>query len=234
MLYYGRAVDYTILPALNEISSTQAKPTTLTRDKTDMLLNYLSTNRNAVLRFKASGMFLHIDTDAAYLVAPNAKSRIAGYYFLGDGTTTSPLNAAVHIECCLLKHVVSSAAEAETGGVFHNCQFGIQIRRILEILDHPQPPTKVKTDNSTAASFVNKSIKQKRSKSWDMRFHWLRDRSAQEQYDIYWKEGIDNNADYYTKHHAPSHHLKMRPLHLQVNCMVQMIELVNHLCSNQN
>ena len=75
------------------------------------------------------------------------------------------------VECKLLKHVVSSAAEVETGGLFHNCQTAIMIRHILNALRHNQKPTPVKTDNSTAASFVNDLLKQKRSKSQDMRFH---------------------------------------------------------------
>ena len=171
-------------------------------------------------------MILHIDTDAAYLVAQNAKSRIAGYFYLGNGTINTPLNAAIHVECCLLKHVVASAAEAETGGVFHNCQYGIHVRRMLQILGHPQPPTLVKTDNSTAESFVNKDIKQKRSKSWDMRFHWLRDQECQQTFKIYWDKAKSNHADYYTKHHSPSHHQKMRPIHLQVNQLIQAINLL--------
>jgi hypothetical protein len=32
-------------------------------------------------------------------------------------------------------------------------------------LNHPQPPTPIQTDNLTAASVVNKTIKQKRSKA---------------------------------------------------------------------
>ena len=56
----------------------QASPTIITKEKAEMLMDYLATHPNAVLRFKASDMRLHIDTDAAYLVAPGAKSRFAG------------------------------------------------------------------------------------------------------------------------------------------------------------
>ena len=48
-----------------------------------MLLDYMSTDPNAKIRFKASDMIIHIDSDAAYLVLPGAKSCVAGYYFLG-------------------------------------------------------------------------------------------------------------------------------------------------------
>ena len=46
--------------------------------------------------------------------------------------------------------MVASAAEAEVGGIFHNAQTGILVRRILHHLGHPQPPTPLKTDNTTA------------------------------------------------------------------------------------
>jgi hypothetical protein len=44
----------------------------------------------------------------------------------------------------------------------------------------------------------------------DMRFHWLRDREAQDQYHIYWLPGKTNPADYFTNHHSPLHHVKVR------------------------
>ena len=69
--------------------------------------------------------------------------------------------------------------ESEVAGIFHNAQIIISLRRILKALNHPQPPTPLKTDNSIANGFVHKNIQQKRSKSWDMRFYWLRDKILQ-------------------------------------------------------
>ena len=47
-------------------------------------MDYLHTHPSAKLRSHKSDMCLHIDTNAAYLVAPKAKSRIAGYYYLSN------------------------------------------------------------------------------------------------------------------------------------------------------
>jgi hypothetical protein len=44
----------------------------------------------------------------------------------------------------------------------------------------------------------------------DMRFHWLCNREAQEQFHIYWRPGKTNLADYFTKHHPPLHHVDIR------------------------
>ena len=42
-LYYGRAIDHTILPALNEIASAQSQPTQQTKKKANRLMDYLHT-----------------------------------------------------------------------------------------------------------------------------------------------------------------------------------------------
>ena len=102
------------------------------------------------------------------------------------------------------------AAEAETAAIFHNAQQAVPIRIILQALDHQQPPTPVKTDNLTAQGFIQDNIHMKKSKSWDMRYHWLRDRQTQNQFQFYWQPSKDNNADYFTKHHATTHHQHIR------------------------
>ena len=79
--------------------------------------------------------------------------KILPYTYLG--LIHSTLNAPIHAECKTLKHVVSSAAKAETGGVYSNCTFAIPIRNMLKALGHPQGPTAIKTDNQTAASFIH-------------------------------------------------------------------------------
>ena len=46
-LYYARAVDLTILTALNDIGINQSKPTETTKEKAHMLLDYLATHPDA-------------------------------------------------------------------------------------------------------------------------------------------------------------------------------------------
>ena len=97
-----------------------------------MLLDYLVTYPDAKIRYTKSGMILHLDSDAAYLVAPKARSWIVGFFYCGDtytknATPPNKINGPIHIECKLLKHVVASAAEAETAGLFHNCQTAVML-----------------------------------------------------------------------------------------------------------
>ena len=216
LLYYSRAIDSTMLTAINEISRSQAKPTENTMKAVKMLLDYAATYPDVKVRFHASDMILHAELDAAYLVLPEAKSRIAGYFYLSNHPPkpplipTSPRNGPLHIVCKTLRHVVASAAEAETAALFFNSQEALPIRYILSKLGHKQPPTPMKTDNSTSLAFIKSNIRQKRSKSWDMRLYWLRDRIAQQQFNHYWQPGVKNDADYFMKHQAPKHHLEQR------------------------
>ena len=79
------------------------------------------------------------------------------------------------------------------------------------------------TDNSTADGFANDTTKMKRSKAMDMRFYWIQDRVKQGQFTVHWQRGKGNLADYFTKHHPPSHHMKVRPTYLQVAQLITLL-----------
>ena len=167
-------------------------------------------------------MVLWVDFDAAYLILPNACSRFAGhYYLLSDHLPNANLkdfiphlNRLIHIECKIIQNVVSSVVAAETTGLFGNAQSAIIICCALIELGHPQLPTPLKMDNSTANNFVHANFCQRKSKTWDMRYHWLRDRELLKQIRIYWDRGSNNNADYFTKHHPTSHHKEQQPRYI--------------------
>ena len=59
-LYYARAVDMTILHALNLIAAEQADPTVRTMRRVKQLLDYMHTHQDAVIRFHASDMVLNV------------------------------------------------------------------------------------------------------------------------------------------------------------------------------
>jgi hypothetical protein len=204
-----------MLVALSTLAAAQTKGTQQTAEACTKLLNYAATHPNAVIRYKASDMILHIHSDASYLSEPQARSRVGGFFFLGNGTTNPPLNGALQVISQIMNNVLASAAEAEVGGLFINGQAACPIRTTLTELGHKQPPTIMVTDNECAQGIANDTVKQKRSKAIDMRFYWIRDRVAQNQFKICWQKGSDNLADYYTKHHPPAHHQRMRSRYLQ-------------------
>jgi hypothetical protein len=202
-----------MLHALNKIAIATTNGTEKTAAAVAYFLNYCASNPEPSLSYRASDMILSIDSDAAYLVEPQARSRMGGYHYLGnkDGKL---FNAPIHVLAKVIKNVVASAAEAEVAGLFINAQDAVPERTTLIELGHPQPATPIRTDNSTANGIINGTIKQKRSKAIDMRFYWLKDRAAQNQFKIFWAPGSVNLADYFTKIHPPSHHKKVRPIYL--------------------
>ena len=128
------------------------------------LLNYLHTHPDAVLIFKASNMVLWVDPDAAYLVKPNTKSRMPGFYYVSTHPAklkvkTPPLNETILAICKTMPHVMASTEESEMEGLFMNAQEIIPVRHDLIALAHPQPPTYLKTDSSTSSSIIDSTIK---------------------------------------------------------------------------
>jgi hypothetical protein len=117
----------------------------------------------------------------------------------------------------ILKHVMSSAAEAEIGSVFLNAKEAKILRTRLEEMGHPQPPTSLQTDNTTATGYINDTIKQRRTRAMDMQFCWVKDRVKQGPCHVYWGPGYPNLADYFTKHHSPTYHKRMREMYIHAS-----------------
>ena len=75
LLYYARAIDCTMLPALGTLATQQATPTMATLTAITQLLNYCATNPEATLRYTASDMVLHVESDASYLFGMRGHSQ---------------------------------------------------------------------------------------------------------------------------------------------------------------
>ena len=205
--------------ALSAIAAEQAKPTQETMKRVHHLLDYMRSNPNAKIRFRASDMILNIHSDASYLTASKGRSRAGGYFFLGslprEGTPIK-LNGNIAITCAILKLVAASAAEAELGALFLNVQEAKVIRLILHELGHPQPPSPVHIDNTTAVGIVNNTIKRHRSRSMEMRYFYLLDQQTQKYFKFFYQPGQENMADYPSKHHVAGIHQHVRPYYLHM------------------
>ncbi len=82
ILYYTLAVNLTVLMALSNIASKQAKCTESTMKKCKQLLDYLATHPGATVHFYASNMILNIHSNASYLSKTNAHSHACGHFFM--------------------------------------------------------------------------------------------------------------------------------------------------------
>jgi hypothetical protein len=206
LLYYARAVDPSLLPIANEIASQQANPTQKVMTAANRALSYASARRDNCITYYACDMHLFLHVDASYLSRSHARSVVGGYFFLGNENQPLNINGATHVFSSIIPCIVSSAGEAEYAALFAGAQHAASLRNILSDLGYPQPPTIIMCDNTCAIGIATDSIKQKRSKAIDMRFHWVRDRVRQGQFTIAYIKSADNIADYFTKNLDPLKH----------------------------
>jgi hypothetical protein len=224
LLYYSRAVNPTMLVALNAIATQQASPMQNTMERIRQLLDYCASQEEAVITYHSSDMILAIHSDAGYLVnETKVRSRVGGHFFLSRDEQNPPNNGAILTIAQIIDAVMSSAAEAELGALFINAKEAVHMRCILQEMGHSQPPTPIQTDNSTAEGVINSIVRPKRTKSMDMRFEWLLDREQQGQFKIYWRPGKTNLAEYFTNHHPPAHHRNVREIFLTHIAEVQRL-----------
>ena len=170
-------------------------------------------------------MMLAAHSDASYLSEPKARSRAGGHFFLSNNVEMPSNNGAILNIAHIIKHVMSSATEAELAALYIVAHEAVYMRIILDELGHKQPPTPLQTDNAMADAVVHGKIQPKRTKAMDMRFHWLRDRECQQQFRIYWRPGKLNYADYWTKHHPAKHHRNIRNEFLTPQIALEMLRL---------
>ena len=168
-------------------------------------------------------MILAVHSDASYLSEPKARSRAGGHFFLSTNATIPPNNGAILNIAHIIKHVMSSATEAELAALYIMAREAVYIRIILQEMGHKQPPTPIQTDNAMADAVISGKVQPKRTKAMDMRFHWLRDRECQQQFKFFWRPGKTNYADYWMKHHSAAHHVNIRKEFLTPFIVLEMI-----------
>ena len=160
-LYYSRAVNCTMLHALNDLATCVTKGTQQTMKALTHFLNYCAANSEATVLYRASDMILHNHSDAAYLVASEARSRAGGFTYFGNSEDkVQIINGPITVMVKIIKAVMSSAAEPEIGALYMNAQQLLPLRITCKELGHPQPPTPMRTDNITASGIINKTCKQ--------------------------------------------------------------------------
>ena len=101
---------------------------------------------------------------------------------------------------------MASTAKSEAGGLFHNGQTAVPLISTLHEFGFTQPPTPIKTDNSAAKGIITNTVRQKRYKAMDMRVYWMKYNLKEKTFFVYWKLGIQNMGDSFTKYHPQHHH----------------------------
>jgi hypothetical protein len=146
---------------LNTLASQLSTATATTINAVSRLIDYFITHREASIRYYASDMQLKIHSDASYLSEPKAKSRIGSYFYLGNKTSSpkKPLyNGPLLCHTTVLKHVVSSVAEANFGALFVSSKEGTITRTTLSEMGHNQDATELKTENTKEDGIINNTV----------------------------------------------------------------------------
>ena len=189
----------------------QANATERVRDQAIRLLQYAAAYPNNAVVYHKSKMHVILQSDASYLSRSKSRSVAGGIGYFGDANDPATENGMVLAVSSIINVVVSSAAEAEYGAGFIIAQLGVHLRNIATEMGHRQPATPLLSDNAFAIGFATDTITQKRSKSIDMRFHWLRDRIRQGQFVMRYLEGKQILADFFTKTLSVKNHQAMMP-----------------------
>jgi hypothetical protein len=122
-------------------------------------------------------MVLAGHSNALYLSKSKARSRAGGHFFMSNNTAKPPNNGAILTIAQIIKAAMSLAAEAKVGALYINCIEAIPACHTLELMGHPQPPTQMQMDNTTALGIINNNVI-KKLKAMDMKYHWLHDKKC--------------------------------------------------------
>ena len=160
LLCFGRYIDPTIFTALSEIASHKVKGTESVLNTYHQLLDYVSTHTNSAIQYHASDMILAIETDASYLSEHGGKSRSTEYVLLTNKNQPDFHNGDILILYGIIKHVMSSAPEAEIGALYYGFKSATPLRTTLKsppkiILPMASPYTEWYQENQSPTTCVS-------------------------------------------------------------------------------
>ena len=136
-MFLGRAVNSTLLCPISAIASQSANPTEETMKQTQQLLDYIATQEDAIIIYsRRSDMKLAVHSDASYLSESKARSRAGGHFFLSNEETIPQNNGAILNISHIIKHVMTSATEAELVALYIMTPEAVYIRIVLEEMGH--------------------------------------------------------------------------------------------------
>jgi hypothetical protein len=211
--YYAQNQDATMLTVTNRCKSSPR--TEALAAQVEQLLEYASTHPNNEVVLRRSNMRLIAHSDGSHLSAPGARGVLGGIGFMGNDDDDFTIYGMIYAFSRNTDCVTASTSETEYAAMYSNGQELHHSRDTLEFLGWNQAATTIVCDNECAMNLANNTIKIKRSKSVDTRFHWIRDRVKQGMFSIKWAPGHVNLADFFTKVIPSKEHQQRMWLYVQ-------------------
>ena len=109
--------------------------------KINQLLDCIATQEDVVITYTNSHMKLAFHGDASYLSEPKSRIRAGGHLFLSNEATIPQNNVSILNIAHIIKHVMTSATDAELTELYTMACKAIYTIIILEDMGHKQPPT---------------------------------------------------------------------------------------------
>jgi len=203
LMYLAVAMRPDIAYAVHRLSSFTANPSKNHMGAAKRILRYLAGTRNAGITYHSQGeVDIHFCgwTDADFANDPTDRLSISGYVFkLGNGAITwsSKKQNAVAL----------SSTEAEYTAMAHAAREVVWLRNLFEELYLPQTlPTILYGDNQSAMAIARDPQYHARSKHFDTKSHYIRDKIREGVIKDVYCPTNDMIADILTKPlHKPKH-----------------------------
>ena len=110
--------------------------------KTTQDLDYIAPQEEVIPTYSASDMILATHSNASYLSEPNTRSRAGGgHFFLSKNVNNPPNNGEILNIAQIIKNVMTSATEAELGGLYIIAKECVHICLTLKKWDTNSPHT---------------------------------------------------------------------------------------------
>ncbi len=98
-------------------------------------------------------------------------------------------------------------------------------------MGHPQLPTPIHCDNTSAVGIANNTVKQQRSQAMEMLYFWVADQVKNGHFDVQHHPVNENLANYNSKHHPVAYHIKVRPYYQHGNESPHILLRTPPLCT---
>ena len=102
-------------------------------------MEYVATYPNDGITFCTSVIILSAHSDATYLNQSKVCSCIGTYISLSEDIPSNAINGPILTLAQIMKHVMSSAAEAKHGSLFITAKTMVPLRQSLEEIRWSQP-----------------------------------------------------------------------------------------------
>ena len=90
---------------MNELSIKAIEATKETQEALIQFLNYIASNPEGTIIYRASDMIISCESDATYLVVSKSQSRAGGYHYLGNKAGTQ-FNGLIYVLAKIIKAVM--------------------------------------------------------------------------------------------------------------------------------